>query len=106
MQGMCAAHWQAALAAVAASGGMSAAVAAAEAIGRLLLVDALFSALALVAAECPAVVGAPFQALVQEACSPSPSVSPCFSFQLVLHHCRLQLPDLLTCRQAYLHCPR
>ena len=77
MQGMCAAHWQAALAAVAASGGMSAAVAAAEAIGRLLLVDALFSALALVAAECPAVVGAPFQALVQEACSPGPQVTPC-----------------------------
>lgn len=76
MQGMCAAHWQAVLAAVSASGGMSAAVAAAAATGKLPLIFDMFTALATVASGCPSVVDGRFQALVQEACSPAPQVSP------------------------------
>ena len=75
MQGMCAAHWQAVLAAVLASGGMSAAVAAAAATGKLPLIFDMFTALATVSSECPSVVDGRFQSLVQEACSPAPQVS-------------------------------
>ena len=66
---MCAAHWQAVLAGLSASGGMSTAVPA--------TMEYLYIALGHVAAECPAVVDGRFQALVQEACSPGPQVTPC-----------------------------
>ena len=72
---MCAAHWQAVLAALVAAGGMAVIVAEVEAADELDTIGDLTGALADVAAQCPWVVlGAPFQAIMLEACSVTPQV--------------------------------
>lgn len=73
MQGVCAAHWQATLAALAAAGGMHAVAAAGVETERTMAL--LLNSLASVAKECSYIVAPPFEAVLQEACSLIPQVT-------------------------------